>query len=156
MQDFEAQLFSTNVELEMAFGMENIGVPRAEMKRRVEQLLPLVRLEGMRGKEPSTLSDGQKQRLALAQVVVQDPALLILDEATSALDSVTENKVVAFFSDWRRNKTTLIIAHRFSAIRNVDRIIYLAGDGSLLSGRHEELMARVPAYEDAVKLQKQE
>lgn len=79
-QDFEAQLFSTNVALEVAFGPENFAVEREEMVRRVESVLGRVRLEGFEGRQPATLSGGQKQRLAIASVLAIEPRILCLDE----------------------------------------------------------------------------
>src|ERR671910_885035 len=74
-QDFEAQLFSTNVALEVAFGPENLGVEREEMVRRVKSVLERVRLEGFEGRQPATLSGGQKQRLAIAWLLSVEPRI---------------------------------------------------------------------------------
>ena len=68
-QDFEAQLFSTNVELEVAFGPENFALPSEEIKNRIDENLNYVGLEGFRNRPPSTLSGGQKQKLAIASVL---------------------------------------------------------------------------------------
>src|SRR3712207_530314 len=81
-QDFEAQLFSTNVALEVAFGPENFQVDREEMARRVKSVLGRVRLEGFEGRQPATLSGGQKQRLAIALGLAIEPRILCLDEPT--------------------------------------------------------------------------
>jgi len=133
MQDFEAQLFSTNVELEMAFGMENIGVSKGEMKRRVDQLLPLVRLEGMREREPSTLSDGQKQRLAIASVLAMRPRLLIMDEPTTDLDPVGKEEVLHITRDLRGTEMAMVlIEHEIEGVLQANRIVLLK-EGSLLA-----------------------
>src|ERR671928_164507 len=87
-QDFEAQLFSTNVALEVAFGPENFQTEREEMVRRVHSVLERVRLEGFEDRTPATLSGGQKQRLAIASVLAIEPRILCLDEPTTDLDPI--------------------------------------------------------------------
>ena len=87
-QDFEAQLFSTNVALEVAFGPENFKVDREEMARRVRSVLGRVRLEGFEGRQPATLSGGQKQPLAIASVLAIEPRILCVDEPTTDLDPI--------------------------------------------------------------------
>ena len=87
-QDFESQLFATNVELETAFGAESIGLPREEIAARVRHLLHLVGLSHLTRRAPASLSGGEKQRLAIAASLAPSPAVLVLDEATSDLDPV--------------------------------------------------------------------
>jgi energy-coupling factor transport system ATP-binding protein len=87
-QDFEAQLFSTNVELEVAFGAESLGLPRRQIAERVWKLLELVGLTHLAARRPASLSGGEKQRLAIAAALAADPPVLVLDEATSDLDPV--------------------------------------------------------------------
>ncbi len=99
------------------------------------------------------LSGGQKQRLAIAQAFLRDAPILILDEASSALDSQSEQVIVQALDALRANRTTLLIAHRYSSIRTADRVIYFEADGSFTVGRHEEFMASHPAYRDAVQWQ---
>lgn len=99
------------------------------------------------------LSVGQKQRLAIAQAFLRDSPILILDEASSALDSQSEQHVVAAIKLLCVNRTTIIIAHRFSSIRNADRIFYLNANGSIAIGTHDELMNSHQSYQDAVKWQ---
>src|ERR687896_400492 len=93
-QDFEAQLFSTNVALEVAFGPENFAVEREEMVRRVERVLGEVRLEGFEDRTPATLSGGQKQRLAIASVLAIEPRILCLDEPTTDLDPIDADRII--------------------------------------------------------------
>ena len=102
------------------------------------------------------LSTGQQQRVALAQAFLRDAPLLILDEATSALDSHGEQMIVDAIKRLRQNRTTLIIAHRYSSIKTANRVIYFNGDGSITVGNHQELMATHPGYQNAVQWQTSE
>ncbi len=85
-QDFEAQIFCTRVDQEVAFGPENLGLNREELRPRVGRALSLVGLTGLEARDPFTLSGGQKQLLALASVLALEPRLLVLDEPTTDLD----------------------------------------------------------------------
>lgn len=99
------------------------------------------------------LSVGQVQRLAIAQAFLRDTPILILDEASASLDSYSERMIVEALQSLRKNRTTLIIAHRYSSIRMVERILYLNGNGSITCGTHEELMRDHSGYRDAVDWQ---
>ncbi len=99
------------------------------------------------------LSGGQYQRVAIAQAVLRDTPFLILDEATSALDSQSESEIVAALEQLREGRTTFVIAHRYSSIRNADRVIYFNGDGSISVGLHEKLYASHSSYRTAVAWQ---
>ena len=93
-QDFEAQLFSTNVELEVAFGPENFAVEREEIKKRIDENLNYVGLDAFRKRPPSTLSGGQKQKLAIASVLALKPTVLVMDEPTTGLGPISKMGVV--------------------------------------------------------------
>ena len=110
-------------------------------------------LDTVIGANGISLSVGQTQRLAIAQAFLRDTPILILDEASSALDSFSERMIVDALQALRKNRTTLIIAHRYSSIRTVDRILYFNGNGSITSGTHEELMEKHRGYRDAVNWQ---
>ncbi|UCC69472.1 MAG: ATP-binding cassette domain-containing protein [Armatimonadota bacterium] len=92
-QDFESQLFATNIELEVAFGAESLGIPRIEIVQRIRDLLSLVGLSHLSGRRPASLSGGEKQRLAIAAALASNPPLLVLDEATSDLDPVGKSAI---------------------------------------------------------------
>lgn len=92
------------------------------------------------------LSGGQKQRISIARIFLKNPPILILDEATSSLDSVTEAKIQRSFEELSIGRTTLVIAHRLSTVRNADEIIVIDEEGILEKGTHEELMEKGREY----------
>ncbi len=133
LQDFEAQLFSTNVELEMAFGPENHCLPRQEIERRVQRYLRFVRLETLRNREPASLSGGQKQRLAIGSVLALEPRVLVMDEATTDLDPLGREEVLSVAKDIREEGRVLIIAdHEPETAVTADQVC-LMRDGQIVS-----------------------
>ncbi len=109
LQDFEAQLFSTSVELEVAFGPENLRLPRDEIERRIDRYLRFVGLTDMRRREPASLSGGQKQRLAIASVLALEPPILAMDEPTTDLDPVGREEVLSVSDLLRQEQRTLVV-----------------------------------------------
>lgn len=94
------------------------------------------------GEQGSKLSGGQKQRISIARGILKNSKIIILDEATSALDSITERKIQKAFDNLSKGKTTIIIAHRLSTLKNVDKI-FVFHDGKIIeNGSHEELMKK--------------
>ena len=153
LQDFEAQLFSTNVELEIAFGLENIGLPSVEINRRIDRYLDLIGLNGMRKVDIYTLSGGQKQRLLLARALAGDPDILLLDDSSSALDYKTDSKLREGIRLHCADATKIIIAQRVSSIENADQIIVL-DEGKIMGvGTSEELLATNEIYREVYESQ---
>jgi energy-coupling factor transport system ATP-binding protein len=125
-QDFEAQLFATNVRQEVAFGMEQLGVPRTEMQRRLTAALTLVGLDEFAGRDPGTLSGGEKQRLAIAALLALEPAILVFDEPTTDLDPLGKAQIFDVLAALRtRGSTILLIEHETEAAERADRLVLM-------------------------------
>jgi energy-coupling factor transport system ATP-binding protein len=148
-QDFEAQLFSTNVPLEVAFGPENLGVPREAIVQRVNRYLQVVGLDDRRHKVPAALSGGQKQRLALASILALEPQVLVLDEPTSDLDPAGRRELLDAVQTLRRDRdlTLLMIEPETDALGWVDRLIVLDRGRIALTGTPAELWEKSEALE---------
>jgi energy-coupling factor transporter ATP-binding protein EcfA2 len=146
-QDFEAQLFCTRVDLEVAFGPENLGLSRTELKRRVRQCLPLVGLEGMSARDPASLSGGQKQLLALAAVLALGPRLLVLDEPTTDLDPLRVDDLLATLDRLCREQglTLVLLGEDLRLARFAGRIILLDRGRVAADGPPAQVLRQVEA-----------
>ena len=105
------------------------------------------------GERGALLSGGQKQRISIARIFLKDPPVLILDEATSALDSVTEAKIQRAFDELAKGRTTLIIAHRLSTVRNAHRILVIRDGVISEEGTHQELLEKNGDYAQPYRTQ---
>lgn len=105
------------------------------------------------GQRGVKLSGGQKQRLSIARVFLKNPPIIIFDEATSALDNESEKAVQDSLEKLTHNRTTLVIAHRLSTVRNARRIVVLTNSGIHEQGTHEELIAADGAYASLYNMQ---
>jgi energy-coupling factor transport system ATP-binding protein len=125
-QDFEAQLFCTSVELEVAFAMEQVGMDRAEMKARLGPALEAVGLAGFEQRDPTSLSGGEKQRLAIASVLALRPSIIVLDEPTTDLDPEGKAEVFDLIAKLRGQGLSLIVVeHESEELLHADRILLL-------------------------------
>lgn len=140
-------LFTGTIRENITYGSENISdellnkVINAANLRELIDSLP----DGLETKiteHGSNLSGGQRQRVSIARAFVRDPKILILDEATSALDTVSEKKIQDSIERLVRDRTTLIVAHRLSTIRNADKIAVIGDGGMLEFGTYDELMEK--------------
>jgi len=134
-QDFEAQLFSTNVELEMAFGLENQCLPPQEIERRIHRYLSFLGLEKFRRREPASLSGGQKQRLVISSVLAMEPEILVMDEPATDLDSQGREEVQSVANRLREEgHTLLIVDHEPETAENADQVWLMRGGQIVAEG----------------------
>lgn len=105
------------------------------------------------GEKGVRLSGGERQRIAIARAILRDPAILLLDEATSALDSENETLIQGALAELKKNRTTLIIAHRLATVVNADRICLIDRGRVIATGTHAELVENSPLYKRLAELQ---
>ncbi len=142
-QNPENQIFMFSVERDVAFGLENLGVPRPEMRARVDEALRLLGVEPLAQRAPHELSDGQKQRVALAGVIAMRPKLVILDEPTSLLDPKTASELVGLVARLRKElgTTFLIVEHRLDLLVGVaDRMVVMSEGRKVLDGTPADVL----------------
>jgi energy-coupling factor transport system ATP-binding protein len=137
------QIVATTVEDDVAFGPENLGLPRAEIRARVDEAITAVGLLGLERREPHLLSGGQKQRLAIAGALAMRPAYLVLDEPASMLDPAGRAEVLAIVAGLRLAGTGVMhITHDLADIADADRAVVLDGGAVVFAGTVEELERR--------------
>ena len=126
-QNPDNQFVGATVEDDVAFGLENQGLSRQEMKKRVEEALDLVGMLDFKKREPARLSGGQKQRVAIAGVVALRPAILILDEATSMLDPEGRRELIETVKGIRKDydMTVISITHDLEEVAMSDRVLVM-------------------------------
>ena len=126
-QNPENGLVAPFVEDDVAFGLENLGVPREEMRERVDHALRATGLAGYERREPHTLSGGEKQRVALAGLLAVEPGVLVLDEPTSMLDAAGRREVLERLERLRKVKTVVHVTHHLEELLDADRVLILNG-----------------------------
>ena len=154
----EPVLFAGTLRANIAYARDNVSdaaVERAARDANAHQFISQFpegydTLVGERGVK---LSGGQKQRIAIARALIADPRVLILDEATSNLDAESESLVQQALARLMKGRTTLVVAHRLSTVRDADRILVVDGGEIVEQGRHDELMAKSGVYRRLVEHQ---
>ncbi|HJU27685.1 MAG TPA: energy-coupling factor transporter ATPase [Candidatus Binataceae bacterium] len=147
-QDFEAQLFSTNAALEVAFTMQQVGMPREQIAARIGPALEAVGLRGFDHRDPTSLSGGEKQRLAIAAVLALRPGVIVFDEPTTDLDPEGKAEVFALIGALRRQGASLIvIEHEAEELRQCDRIMLMREGEIIAQGTPDQVMARLDLLE---------
>ena len=140
-QNPDNQLVATIVEEDIAFGPENLGVPREEIRRRVDEALATVNMTEFARHEPHRLSGGQKQRVAIAGIIAMMPECMIFDESTAMLDPIGRQEVIETLEKLNREKgiCVLSITHYMDEAVRADRVIVLNDGRILYDGKPEEV-----------------
>ena len=142
-QNPENQLFALTVEKDIAFGPENLGLSREEIRQRVDEAMNATGTLALKDLAPYELSGGQQQRVALAGVLAMKPSVIVLDEPTSFLDPRTAEEVMRATDDLRRELglTILVVEHRLDLVaRYADRIVVMDGGKIVADGDLEETL----------------
>ncbi|MEM2937506.1 MAG: ATP-binding cassette domain-containing protein [Candidatus Bathyarchaeia archaeon] len=142
-QNPENQLFALSVEKDVAFGLENLGFSREEMRKRVDWALKLTGIYELRERAPTELSGGQQQRVAIASVLAMQPEVIVLDEPTSFLDPLGAKKIFEVIRELNRQLgiTIVLVEHRLDlTAKYADHIIIMDDGGVVLDGEPHEVL----------------
>lgn len=154
----ETFLFSDTVGENIAFGKESAGTGEIEAAAEKAQVLDNImefdkKFDTVLGERGITLSGGQKQRTAIARALIRNPSILILDDSLSAVDTKTEDKINDYLDEESEGRTTLIVSHRISSIKNADHI-YVLDEGKIIEeGTHQHLLKEGGYYASMYKKQ---
>lgn len=150
LQNPDNQLVSSIVEEDVAFGPENLGVPPAEIRTRVEDALRAVGMYEHKGSAPHKLSGGQKQRVAIAGVLAMQPDVLVLDEPTAMLDPKGRKEVLetVHMLNKERGMTVVLITHYMEEAAAADRVVVLDNGEIRMDGTPREVFAQVEALRE--------
>jgi ATP-binding cassette subfamily B multidrug efflux pump len=154
----ESFLFSETIHENIAFGLEtgtDAEVAGAAQSAEIYADISSFphHLQTIVGERGLTLSGGQKQRTALSRALARDPNILILDDAMSAVDTATEEKILNNLRSIMKERTSIIISHRISTVKNADEIIVLDQGRIIEQGTHDQLLALGGAYHDLYRKQ---
>ena len=149
-QNPDNQFVGTTVEDDIAFGLENIGMPRDEMVQKINASLEMVRMTKFKEKEPARLSGGQKQRVAIAGMIALAPKVVILDEATSMLDPQGRFEVISTIQQLHKDKgiTVISITHDLDEAAQADRVLLMEGGKVNHIGKPSEIFEMGTALVD--------
>jgi len=141
-QNPENQLFALSVEKDVAFGLENLGVLRDEMRKRVDWALQMTGIEELRERAPHELSGGQQQRVAIACVLAMQPDIMVFDEPTSFLDPLGAQKIFEVINDLNKKLgvTVILVEHRLDlASKYADHVVIMDEGKIALNGKPREI-----------------
>ncbi len=144
-------LFSGTIRENITYGRQHVTEELLNYAVRASQLESVIAklpdgLDTMVGEHGAKLSGGQRQRISIARAIIRNPQVIIFDEATSALDSVTESEIQKAIENLTKDRTTFIVAHRLSTIKNADKIAVMENGRCVEYGTYDELMAKKGAF----------
>ena len=144
-QNPDNQIVANVVEEDVAFGPENLGVPTAEIRRRVDDVLAAVGMEQFARHAPHLLSGGQKQRIAIAGILAMEPECIVLDEATAMLDPAGRREVIDTVRRLNRERgiTVVLITHHMAEAESADRVIVMNDGQVAMDGAPHDVFAQV-------------
>lgn len=148
-QNPDNQFVSSVAEEDTAFGPENYGLSADEVRARTDEALRLTGMSAMRRRAPSTLSGGEKQRLALAGVLAIRPEIIIFDESFSMLDPQGRAELSGVVADLRKDHTIIFITHYTEEVTAADRILVMSRGTLLKTGTAKEILTDIPLLESA-------
>jgi len=152
-QNPENQIFMFSVEKDIAFGLENNGFPRDEIRERVDEAMDILKISNLAYKAPHELSDGQKQRVAIAGVLAMKPKILILDEPTSLLDPLSATELIKVVKNLQSvlGITVLIVEHRLDLLSSVaDRVVVMNKGKVILDGPTRQVLSNNEALKAGI------
>lgn len=128
---------------EIAYGLENLGVPREEIRQRVTDVIKLLKIEDLQDKNPNELSGGQSQRVAIASIIVMNPKVLIFDEPTSQLDPLGTEEIFDILKLLKsQNKTIILVEHKIDLIAEyADRVVVMDDGQIIFNGETHEILS---------------
>lgn len=149
-QNPDNQMVATIVEDDIAFGPENLGVPREEIEKRITFALEATDMQDFRERASENLSGGQKQRVAIAGVLAVQPEVLILDESTSMLDPQGRREITEIVKKLNRERgvTVISVTHYMDEVVQADRVVVMKNGKIALSGTPSEVFAQVDKIEE--------
>ncbi|AET66843.1 ABC-type cobalt transport system, ATPase component [Desulfosporosinus orientis DSM 765] len=143
-QNADNQIVGMSVEEDVAFGPGNLGLPTAEVRRRVDQALAMVGLTELRTRQPYTLSGGQKQLLALAGLLAMEPKLIVLDEPTASLDPESKKKVLTLLKTLNSQGLGIIhVTHSMEEAALAERVLVMDKGKLVADGKPDDILSRV-------------
>jgi len=134
-------------------GLAYSGLPRSRRRTMAQRAIERVAMGHRTEAYPSTLSGGERQRISIARAILHNPRILILDEATASMDTETERKIQASLNSLVKGRTTIIIAHRLSTLRDADYLVVIDEGKMAESGTHSELINKKGIYYNLYKIQ---